>query len=181
MIRILVAFTCMLFLGLGCTVIPAENISHYGYVLEMGGPDEITRWTLSQTDVDNIGDGLNALAHLTVSEVSDEANAARRGFERVHRKLEQGWPGFTGLSKHLLVGDSKNGPLPPAVIERNREHLIRVSYQSLASACRGGDEAQNHSLFLSIKPPETNPGRLEAWVAAAKRIDLARSLTEKRS
>src|SRR3712207_1788601 len=74
----------------------------WGYVFDIGNAEEITRWTLEQTEAERVADGVATLANLVVLESGREAKRAVEGYLRVHRKLLEGWPGLKPV--RLITG-----------------------------------------------------------------------------
>jgi hypothetical protein len=116
----------------------------WGYVFDTGGPKEITRWTLDQTDAERIGHGQSTLHHLASSGSRREARRAADGYLQVHRKLLDGWP---GLKPSLMA----SGKL------RDREHLIytaRITTKKDAEFYEDNPSAQELWRRLQEMDPE---------------------------
>jgi hypothetical protein len=126
------------------------------YLLRLGGPREIVDWTLKQEDENAIADGIAAMA-LFCGPNDCRCAAAIAGIRKIHLKLTEGWPGFTGINR--ARGDPDE-PLPETRRQENFEHLFEVVYRELLFI--GSPEAKE--AYLSLRPnQEQNPERFQRW------------------
>jgi hypothetical protein len=166
MLLVMPAVAAVLALAPGCSPFSTFHPETYGYVYKIGNSEQITRWTLQQTEEEKISDGMFALARMQ-GDVRERERAAA-GFLKVHEKLLGGWPGFRAMTNPAYHDSDDYGDLPTDPNQLHLELIIRRSYRIVTT----GFTIDWYPTFLRMKPDPSHHGRMEAWMAEGRRVGV---------
>jgi hypothetical protein len=153
------ALSCLMAACGGCMLLAPRHPQPWGYGYDIGGPKEITAWTLKQTDTGFVEYGLQTLTEIynakLVSRQPDAAAEIRGDILTIFDKLLTGWPEHPGNPGDYLDGPAAYTP------EDERSRLI---YDHVFSAYMA---IATSPLFFEQEPdPVKLPRRHAAWVQA---------------
>lgn len=165
--------TCLIALLLMVTVgcYRVLDPSGHHYVYDIGDPEEITEWALSQDQEQHIEAAQIALANLAnpkSQRAGDLASqeAAMEGFIQVHRKLVQGWPNFKPDYGPWATSEDRAS----ISVEERILNMIKADYRVIAEEAQVNPLA--HSAFYQLKPPADRGDLLEYWQEQRHRYGL---------
>lgn len=159
----------------GCWAAYPRHPEPWGYLLDQP-PEEITTWTLRQTDDDRIVDGRNALiTQLIGKQWNAKVHAAAGdGLVEVQRKLLAGWPGYTGVGRYTVGSEGLS-----ELSETNRVRMLKGragdTFERLARKSR---KAENPTLarqtYERIRPQKPEDEHLATWQHYGEQYGLLR-------
>lgn len=153
-----------IFTGVACMPDYDPSRASLTKLRRLGGPIEVTDWTLKQNRWDEIFDGLTRLTdYMSPINDSDEAQKSQQdavsGYLRIHKKLVRGWPELSGQPAD---------PLPDTMTKRER--CAVASFSLLARAGSGNPVVKN--LYLELKPLNESRELTAIWASEGKRLRI---------
>jgi hypothetical protein len=128
----------------------------YGYVFDVGGPEEITRWALGSSDRAQVRDAQAALLELATSGSAGQRRAALDGYARIVRKQATGWVALE--------------PPPPTSRSYARGELLRYSFERLARGVRACPKfaGELSEAYAGLRPPDDDREGRRIWSDVAE-------------